>query len=418
MMIPLLVVLMTTPPVHAKKVQIPGLGLKVDIPEPEDEFSVPPWKFSKGDATSDIRFSMRNAEAFTDVSFMATPFQPNLEAIRPTLLSDLRKVIDEELQYEVGELTSWQHPVLGTVLTAPLSVHDDFMEMDFWSEFAFFAIESHGVIAMTMSSMDAEMAETQLRTVLDLLVVTKPALALSDIPAGKIEAPAGYNIELPTGWRDLPPMAARVLSSSRIAGEGPYSGKLSNLYVVDDASMEGLVFHCEAMADVTLEVLDPTKSPQAAENLLTYARVMLRGGRVRIATGVEELFIDSLSDQPVQTIGDGNLEFIHLDTREAYLWRVKGTIFEEPAEAAFFYTNWDDIGLTCEAKVMAGEEGRLGTFDQIMRNISVVDGLEHTPHLSMKARYVRTWPFGHPALQLYWLPLPLLLIGGVLLFRD
>lgn len=417
-MIPLLAALLTVGPVHAKKVQIPGLGLNVVLPESEDPLATPPWKHSSGDATSDIRLSMRNSEAFTDVAFSATPFQPNLEAVRPNLVPYLRKVIDEDLKFEAGELRTTDHPVLGPVIFVPLVVHDAFMEQDLWSELAVFAVESHGVLAMATSSLSAEMGTEQLQSVLDMLDVTKPAVPLSDLPAGAIAAPAGYRLELPTGWRALTPLEARGLSTARIAGEGPFSGQLANLFIVDETSLEGLIFSCEAMADATLEVLDPIKSPHAADNFLTYGRVMLRGGRVRIATGTDELFVDSLSELPLHPNEDGSLEFLSLETREAYLWRVKGTVFEEPAEASFFYTTWDDVGLSCMAVAEAGSEGRLGTFDQVVRGLSVTDGAEHPAHLSMRARYVRWWPYGHPALQLYWLPLPLLLIGGVLLFRD
>ncbi len=417
-MLPLLVALLTASPAQAKKIQVPGLGLKVTIPEAEDPALPPPWKHSKGDSTSDIRLSMRNAAAFTDVAFMATAFQPNLEAVRPNLQPYLRKVIDEDLKYEAGELVSLDHEVLGQVLTLPLTVHDAFMEQDLWSELAVFAIESHGVIAMATSSMSPEMAHEQLAAALALLDVTRPPVPVADLPTGRIEAPAGYALDLPTGWRALTPLEARGLSTARIAGEGPFSGQLANLFIVDDSQLEGLVFQCEAMADATLEVVDPAKSPMAGENFLTYARVMLRGGRVRIASGVDELFVDSLSELPVHPKDDGRLEFIPLETRDAYLWRVKGTLFEEPAEAAFFYTTWDDVGLSCLSIAEAGEEGRLGTFDSAIRAASVVDGELHPAHLSMKARYVRWWFTSHPALQLYWLPLPLLLLGGVLLFRD
>ncbi len=417
-MIPLVVALLTASPVHAKKVQVPGLGLKVEMPEPEDPSVPPSWKHSKGDATSDIRLSMRNTEAFTDVAFSATPFQPDLEAVSPNLLPYLRKVIDEDLKFEAGEILNEEHPMLGTVLLLPMVVHDDFMEQDLWSELAVFAVEGHGVMATATSSMSAEMATEQLHAVLDMLHVTKPPVPLEELPTGQLDAPAGYRIELPTGWRALTPTEARVLATTRIAGEGPFSGQFANLFVVDTASLEGLIFHCEAMADATLEILAPAKSPSAAENFLTYARVMLRGGRVRIATGIDEIFVDALSDLPLHPKDEGALEFINLQNREAYLWRVKGTLFEKPAEASFFYTNWDDVGLTCLAIAEAGEEGRLGTFDQIVRGISVIDGPNHPSHLSMRSHYVRWWPYSHPALQLYWLPLPLLLLGGVLLFKD
>jgi hypothetical protein len=417
-MLPLLVAMLTISPAEAKKVQVPGLGLKVSIPEAEDPALPPLWKHSKGDSTSDIRLSLRNATAFTDVAFMATAFQPNLEAVRPALEPYLRRVIDEDLKYESGELRSEDHELLGQVLYLPLTVHDEFMEQDLWSELAVFAVESHGVIAMATSSMSAEMATEQLGAALGLLEVTRAPVALDELPTGRIDAPAGYSLELPTGWRALTPLEARGMSTARIAGEGPYAGQLANMFVVDEASLEGLIFTCEATADVTLEVLDPSKSPLAGENFLTYARVMLRGGRVRISTGIDELFVDSLSELPIHPKDDGALAFIPLQTRDAYLWRVKGTVFEEPAEAAVFYTNWDDVGLSCFAIAEAGEEGRLGTFDQTLRAATVTDGANHPAPLSMKARYVRWWPYGHPALQLYWLPLPLLLIGGVLLFKD
>ena len=253
---------------------------------------------------------------------------------------------------------------------------------------------------------------------LDLLDVTSSAIPPTELPTGHIEAPAGYSLELPPGWRALTPMEARSQSTQRIAGEGPFSGQFADLLVIDTSFLEGGVFACEAMADAALEVLDPAKSPRAGENFVTYARVMLEGGRVRIQTGIEEVFVDGLSELPIQPKDEGKLEFIPLPTREAYLWRVEGTLFEEPVSASFFYTTWDDIGLTCLAVAEEGEEGRLGTFEQVVKGLSVIEGELHPSPMSMRSRYVRWWPWSHPALQLYWLPLPLLLLGGVLLFKD
>ena len=63
-------------------------------------------------------------------------------------------------------------------------------------------------------------------------------------------------------------------------------------------------------------------------------------------------------------------------------------------------------------------EATLETFKLTVAGIEITEGEAHPLPLSMKARYVRWWPFAHPLLQLYWLPFPLLLLAGWLVMRD
>ena len=57
-------------------------------------------------------------------------------------------------------------------------------------------------------------------------------------------------------------------------------------------------------------------------------------------------------------------------------------------------------------------------FQDAGRQIEILDSELHPMPLSMKARYVRWWPTAHPLLQLYWIPIPLLLMAGWLVLPD
>ena len=86
--------------------------------------------------------------------------------------------------------------------------------------------------------------------------------------------------------------------------------------------------------------------------------------------------------------------------------------------ASLFYTAWDDVGLLCRAIAPTDETAVLGTFESMVRQIEILDSDLHPMPLSMKARYIRWWPTAHPLLQLYWIPIPLLLMAGWLVLRD
>jgi hypothetical protein len=57
-------------------------------------------------------------------------------------------------------------------------------------------------------------------------------------------------------------------------------------------------------------------------------------------------------------------------------------------------------------------------FENAVRTIAITDSAEHPMVLSFMSSYRRWWPYAHPALQLYWLVLPLFLLALVPMVRD
>ena len=120
-----------------------------------------------------------------------------------------------------------------------------------------------------------------------------------------------------------------------------------------------MVPQCSATADGTLEVIDPERAPTAAANFLTLAEVSLKGGRFRFVDGTEERVIDVMTEIPVQPTNEGHLEYLDLGDRPAYLWTVEGTLYDDPVEAAVFYTAYDEVALTCYCVADEEDEGRI-----------------------------------------------------------
>ncbi len=405
---------------RTKDIKVPGVDLIARLPLPENPDDLPLWSHGLGDATSEVKLGLRRVDAFTDLRVQVTAYQPDLERITGSLVAwlEAQDEADSFETYTLGETTLLEHERLGPLVQIPFSVRDEHLEQDFWDEVALFSVEGAGVLVTAVSSDSAEKAHEVLAEALDLLFPTVAALGADDLPAGRVETPAGYALEIPTGWRTLTEKEARLRSTVRIAGDGPFSGQFARIYGVDPGELEKVIFECTASAEPTLHVLDPSKSPQAAENFRKFATVQLRGGRVRIQTGSQERMIDVVAEQPVQPEGEGELTWLSLPHRQAYLWRISGTLFDEPVAVSMFYTAWDDVGLLCRAITPTDETAVLGTFESMVRQIEILDSEMHPMPLSMKARYIRWWPTAHPLLQLYWIPIPLLLMAGWLVLRD
>ena len=83
------------------------------------------------------------------------------------------------------------------------------------------------------------------------------------------------------------------------------------------------------------------------------------------------------------------------------------------------YTAYADVPLTCLAIAKEGES--LESFEKAVRGLTIAldeNGEPYPMPLSLQARYTRWWPTGNPFLQLYWLPVPLMLIAGYLVLKD
>lgn len=401
----------------AKDLRVPGVDIVVHVPPPPEN-TVQPWAWTMGDASMDTRLSMRKADAYTDVTFAATQWEPDLSVNFTGLAEQILPMDDEDLGITPHPMERVVHPTLGQVIELPAEVRDNWMERDLWSRSALFAIAGSGVVLTATSSKSPESAAEVLHEVLDMIEVTSPALTKDKLPYGKVTAESGFAVELPTGWRALTNEETQRIASTRVGGEGDYSSALAWFYVVDTSRLAEAVFWCRADSTGTLEILDPARAPKAAENFRTFAEVLLAGGRYRLAQGRDELFVDVLTENPITPTQAEPVRFVKLNDREAYAIRFEGTYFQDPVQASIFYVTYGDIGLSCIASAKLDNAAMLTTFDQVMEGMQIVDPDKHPMPLSLRARYVRWWPTTNPALQLYWLPLPLFLLAGWLILRD
>ncbi|MCP4810295.1 MAG: hypothetical protein GY913_23775 [Proteobacteria bacterium] len=397
-------------------IAVPGVELEVRVPAPPDETGVQPWQWTINDTTMDTRLGMANREAYTYLRFGATDYQPDLTKLGDEIIEQLLPMDDEELEISPGELQRFEHEALGDVIVLNAHIWDSWMERDLWSQTIVFNVEGSAIMLTSQSSDTLVQADVILGEVIDMLSVVEPPIAEDDLPYGVLDTPAGYTIELPMGWRALTEDEAP--DSTRIAGDGPFAGNLSQIFVVDPASLSKPVFECVANAGSPLEVLAPAKSTEAIENFKTAMRVQLKGGKYRLESAGDEIFIDADTSIPLYTTTEGEVEFLPLGERDAYRWRVEGTVFEEPVAASVFYTAYSDIGLVCTSVVEQGDEALLGTFDSSVDKLRITDDAAHVMPLSLASKYKRWWPMSNPLLQLYWLPVPLFLIAGWLVVRD
>jgi hypothetical protein len=398
---------------------VPGVPIDVVIPRlPEGHIS--PWTWVENDASMDVRLGMVEHHRFTQVWFSATEWQPDVAAIQldpeGLFLGSLDQD-DDEMDFRFGETRLIEHDELGEVLVFNFQARDNFLERDLFGHALFFAIEGHGVWVGAVSSVDLTVAEMVTEDVLSYLKLHEPALPKEELRYGSVHADAGYSVELPTGWRALTDKEAQRLDRTRLAGEGPFNSKLAKLYIID-VERDEAVAQCQATTGDALEVIEPGKSPRAVENFQTYAKVALRGGKVRVVTGTEETVTQVVTEMPIELKSSEDIRWVSLGDREAYMWSVEGVAFDDPFSASVFYTTYADVGLACTAWADPSEKARLQTFEGVVEKLVVDEGEKHPMAMTLKGRYTRWWFSANPLLQLYWFPVPLFLIAGWLVVRE
>ena len=404
---------------NAQTIAVPGTDLMIHLPESDPDLPAP-WSYRTMDVSSEVKVGMRNIEAFTDIRLSTTAYQPDVHAVSDDLLAWLaaEDEADPYEEYLLGELVAEEHESLGQILRLPFQVADTHLEQTFFRELVLFAIEGAGVVVTAISSDSAERANTVLSEVVEMMDPMKPALSTEELPTGRVEAPSGFAVELPVGWRALTDGERDQKEMALIKGDSIYSGESASFYAVDTSFMNKTVFFCRVNDAASLHVLSPSKSSEAVENFKTYARVFLKGGQFRVTEGGDSLTGDSLPDKPLDIQSEEEVQFVELSDRDAYLWRVSGAVFDEPTTSSVFFTTYDDLGLTCAAHAQEGEEAILGTFERVVRGVVVLDGENHPMALSMGARYTRWWPFSNPLLQLYFFPIPLLAFGAWFVYKS
>lgn len=246
-----------------------------------------------------------------------------------------------------------------------------------------------------------------------------------DMPTGTIQESAGYAITLPEGWRALAENERLGINGEPVGGNSGYGGALALQYFLDPTDVTGRTgFGCAAWSSETLEVVDPDKAPGLGDNYRLAARLMLKGGAYQVDGGkpIRGRNADMLDSRSIVIDPDepGELTVMSLGDRDAYLWQVSGTKTEasgssEPVDVLSWYTAYSDVNLHCHVDAPAGQgTALLDAFRTAMATVSIDDAEQHPMEMGLMARYRRWWPSTNPILQLYWLPIPVILFAGIL----
>lgn len=407
-------------------VNIPGLPVDIVVPQTEPGVE-PRWKWTANDSTSEVRLGMRASEAYSNVRFRATNFQPDVGRLDGESLSDELGLVDQpesDLDLTLGEWALVEHPELGPMQVLNFHAWDGFLERDLYYHVFLYAVEGHAVIGSVESSESLERAHEVAGEIIAMTDIAKPAFDPAEMGlTGTITAPAGYSITLPDGMRTLSEEELNLVSGGRLGGEGPFNGKRARLSVIrTDRLYDNLAFRCRAESGSPLEVLDPEKSPKTAENFRSWAKAVFSAGQAKVTSAGEDTTFDFSDDyaRSLYTDSQEDPEFLQLDDgHDAYLWKVTGDVYAEPHQGSMLYTAYADVALTCMAIAEVGES--LEAFEKAAKGVTIAldeNGEPYAMHLSLQARYTRWWPTGNPFLQLYWLPVPLMLIAGYLVLKD
>ncbi len=249
-----------------------------------------------------------------------------------------------------------------------------------------------------------------------------------DLPTGHVVDGAGYELDLPADWRALTERERTAIKGEPVGGNSGYGGALAHQWYFDPASPGGHEgFGCVAYSADTMEIVSPDKAPRLGNNYRLAASLILRGGSYKVDGGkpIRGRPADLLDSRHVvvDPTVEGDLQTIKIGDREAYLWsttgkRISASGEEEAVTVGTFYTAYDDVNLHCQAVANGEHPDLLSTFQDTMRTLRVTDGAQHPLELGLMARYKQWWPYKNAALQLYWLPIPIILFAAWLANRG
>jgi len=404
---------------NAETIAVPNTDLYLNLPEVE-EGTASVWAWSTGDVTSDVKLGMRNQEAFTDIRLRVTGHQPSPHLVADDLLAWIhaQDEADTYQDYTVGEMVLSEHETLGEMVSIPFEVFDTHMEQTFYDEIIMFAGHSTGIIVTSISSDSQERSHEVLSDVISMMEHGTPPLPAEELPTGDITTDFGLELSLPAGWRALTPDELSHRNTELIRADGDFFGFPANLYVMDEHKLVNTVFECNASEGSSMFIVDPEKSETALANFTTWAEIAFGGGLYQITTDSNHTGGEVIPENPMAIEDMGEVEFVQFADREGYIVRATGTVWGEPKEGSMFYTAWDNLGITCVAFTSPENSAVLETFERTMRTMTVTNSESHPMPMSTATRYARWWPYSHPLLQLYWLPIPMLLLSGFFVYKS
>lgn len=250
----------------------------------------------------------------------------------------------------------------------------------------------------------------------------------ADLPTGHHAERAGYSFTVPQGFRAFTERERLALNGEPVGGNSGFGGALAHQTWLDPSDPTGATsFGCVAYSGQTLEIVPPERSKRLADNFRLMSSLALRNGSYTIDGGkpIRGRSADLLSGRIIQVdpTQQGALQSLEIGDRLAYHWVTRGTQTvagggDRQVEVHTFYTAWSDVNLHCQAAAADAGSPLLTAFDEAMRGLRVDNGAEHPLKLSLMSEYKIWWPYSSPLLQLYWLPIPIVMFAAWLAGRG
>lgn len=257
--------------------------------------------------------------------------------------------------------------------------------------------------------------------VLGMVRLQHPRVPREQLPYGKVAPDGVYELTLPEGWR-----AATDAEMDRMGGDrlvkGPLQGKRMHRVFFDPArpgpAHEQSAFACTVnlAARNPLEIVDPVEFPLQGRSFRARTRSLLRFTSYRVGSGDDSTKVDwkRPSNMPVLHVppeATGELSVVKLADRRAYLWKVFAAWNDTPMQVATLYTSFGDHELDCYAWTPETQPDTVHAFLLAVPTVRIVEGDTYPMKMSIHTRYREAWPFRHPLLQAWWLPIPLALVA-------
>lgn len=415
---------------------LPDLDIVVRVPldDPDNAWRPPPWAII---SESDLALQPEGKQIIAMFDVVQREFQPAFDAARTQDVGQAlaQAYIDDVYAGPQLGAVTWdavelvEHPTLGTHLRARATVELPDREDTGGQLVVSLYPVRQGLNATVVVGVGTPEELTAAADFLaNAITFYDGPMAWKDLPTGQLTDPAGYSLDLPEGFRALTERERTALRGEPVGGNSGYGGALAYQWYFDPGSLAGKRgFGCAAFSSDTLEIVDPAKAPGLADNYRLAASLTLRSGTYQVDGGkpIRGRAADLMDGRAVvvDPAVEGELTVVSLGDRPAYLWRTEGKRVaasgeEQDVLVGTFYTAYADVNLHCQVSAPPTDPALIDAFVQSMGTVSITDGAAFPLHLGLMAQYKQWWPSTNPVLQLYWLPIPIILFAGWLANRG
>lgn len=322
-----------------------------------------------------------------------------------------------------------ESPTLGTVLRGTATVElPEALDVTGHLVLDFVPVRAGLTAVFVLGVADLETTSAALNELESFAVHFDGPVKEADLPTGKQAERAGYSFTIPDGFRAFTERERLALNGEPVGGNSGFGGALAHQTWLDPSDPTGNTsFGCVAYSGQTLEIVPTERSKRLSDNFRLMSSLALRNGSYTIDGGkpIRGRSADLLSGRSTQVDPTqlGTLETWEIGDRLGYHWVTKGTQTtmagtERHVQVHTFYTAWSDVNLHCQAAADDAGSPLLSAFDEAMRGLRVDNGAEHELKLSLMSEYKIWWPYSSPLLQLYWLPIPIVMFAAWLAGRG